>query len=298
MRLLVPVDGSRCARRAIQLIAGRGLPANIELLVWLINVQPTAATGFPTAAARQRLRQHYEAASAKILRPASAALRAAGIAAETLTVEGRPGPRIARVAKAKSIDLIVMGAHGRSALAGVVLGSVTNAVLALCETPVLLLRDVEPERAKSLRVGIAVDGGPYGVAAVEFVLRHREWFGPAPRFALIHVAPELPARLTTFLATLTGTNGHPPSVQALRQEMFERAMGAGVRLFEGAGVEVEQVQKVGDAGSEIAAYAQSHFDLLVMGSHGYDLLTAAVLGSVATKVAARCATPLLLIRKA
>jgi nucleotide-binding universal stress UspA family protein len=35
-----------------------------------------------------------------------------------------------------------------------------------------------------------------------------------------------------------------------------------------------------------------------MGSHGYGAVKAAVLGSVAQRVAAHCATPLLLIREA
>ena len=51
-------------------------------------------------------------------------------------------------------------------------------------------------------------------------------------------------------------------------------------------------------GDEIAAYARNErLDLLVMGSHGYGALKSAVLGSIATRVAARCTTPLLLIRE-
>ncbi|MEW5882588.1 MAG: universal stress protein [Pseudomonadota bacterium] len=37
--------------------------------------------------------------------------------------------------------------------------------------------------------------------------------------------------------------------------------------------------------------------MLVMGSRGQGAFKAAVLGSVATRVAAHCATPLLLVRK-
>jgi nucleotide-binding universal stress UspA family protein len=38
------------------------------------------------------------------------------------------------------------------------------------------------------------------------------------------------------------------------------------------------------------------FDLLMMGSHGHGTLTNLVMGSVATKVLARCSTPVLLVR--
>lgn len=37
-------------------------------------------------------------------------------------------------------NLIVMGAHSRSSLANVILGSVTTGVLARCTMPVLLIR--------------------------------------------------------------------------------------------------------------------------------------------------------------
>jgi len=43
--------------------------------------------------------------------------------------------------------------------------------------------------------------------------------------------------------------------------------------------------------------AGSHrLDLLVMGAHGRGALKSALLGSVTLRVAARCATPLLLVR--
>jgi nucleotide-binding universal stress UspA family protein len=38
------------------------------------------------------------------------------------------------------------------------------------------------------------------------------------------------------------------------------------------------------------------YDMLVMGSHGHGSLSNLVLGSVATKVMARCTTPVLLVR--
>lgn len=47
----------------------------------------------------------------------------------------------------------------------------------------------------------------------------------------------------------------------------------------------------------IASYAASgKFDLLIMGSHGVGALKNLVLGSVATKVLAKCTVPVLLVR--
>jgi len=63
------------------------------------------------------------------------------------------------------------------------------------------------------------------------------------------------------------------------------------------GIEAEVVHKLGHPADEIASCAESgKFDLLVMGSHGVGALKNLVLGSVATKVLAKCSVPVLLVR--
>jgi nucleotide-binding universal stress UspA family protein len=49
-------------------------------------------------------------------------------------------------------DLLVLGSHGHEALANVVLGSVATKVLALCTTPVLLIRG---DRLAAAEAGVA-----------------------------------------------------------------------------------------------------------------------------------------------
>lgn len=53
---------------------------------------------------------------------------------------GQAADAITEVADAERPDLIVMGTHGHSALADVILGSVGNGVLARCKLPMLLVR--------------------------------------------------------------------------------------------------------------------------------------------------------------
>ncbi len=66
-----------------------------------------------------------------------------------------------------------------------------------------------------------------------------------------------------------------------------------------AGLDVKSTYVVGTPGIRIAhAAAAQRVDLIGLGSHGRGAFKAAVLGSVATRVAARCTTPLLLIRRA
>jgi nucleotide-binding universal stress UspA family protein len=53
---------------------------------------------------------------------------------------GEPADEIVRRADAGAFDLIVMGTHGHTALANLVLGSVASKVLARSKVPVLFMR--------------------------------------------------------------------------------------------------------------------------------------------------------------
>ncbi len=279
MKILVPYDGSRHARRAVEFVAARTPLAGREPTVWLLNVQPPLLVEIPTAASRRRLAELYAMRADSVLRPARRMLTRAGLDVRGTHLVGVPGLRIARVARSKKVDLIVMGSRGRTAAAGMLLGSVASTVLVHCDNPVLLLRDGEVPRAESLRVGVAVDGSAYGEAAVRWTLAHLDLFGLRPKFELLHVVRELPLQTKTLLANLTDMSFTQEKVRALRRK-------------------VKKMDLTGEAGEQLAAYARRNLDVLVMGSHGQGMFKAAVLGSVATRVAARCATPLILIRRA
>jgi nucleotide-binding universal stress UspA family protein len=64
----------------------------------------------------------------------------AGVRGRTLLLEGIPHDRIVRAARARRADLLVIGTHGRTGLAGMLLGSVAARVIALAPCPVLTVR--------------------------------------------------------------------------------------------------------------------------------------------------------------
>src|SRR5262249_50673249 len=67
------------------------------------------------------------------------AAKAAGLSCETIEVEhAQPHQAIIAAAEEKGCDLIVMSSHGRSGLSMLLIGSVTNKVLTLAKTPVLV----------------------------------------------------------------------------------------------------------------------------------------------------------------
>jgi nucleotide-binding universal stress UspA family protein len=64
----------------------------------------------------------------------------AGVRARSLVVEGQAADRIVRAARASRADMIVMGTHGRGAVAKFFLGSVAGRVVATATCPVLTVR--------------------------------------------------------------------------------------------------------------------------------------------------------------
>jgi nucleotide-binding universal stress UspA family protein len=67
--------------------------------------------------------------------------------------------------------------------------------------------------------------------------------------------------------------------------------------MEQQGIEANYVHSIGHAADAIAHLAEEgKFDLVVMGSRGHGEVMNLVLGSVATKVLAKCSIPVLLIR--
>lgn len=63
--------------------------------------------------------------------------RKAGARARGLLMEGSPAEQIVLAAKSERVDLIVMGTHGRTGLARLLLGSVAECVVGTAPCPVL-----------------------------------------------------------------------------------------------------------------------------------------------------------------
>lgn len=299
MRILVPVDGSKHSRIALDFIASRSALIGGDPQVDVLNVQLPVPVRAAQLVGKAHVRSYYTEEADKVLRPVQARLRKAGVAATARYVVGHPSDEITAAAAKGKTDLIVMGSHGRSALKGLLLGSVTNAVLAQSRVPVLILRAREQIPADSLKVGIAIDGSKYGRAAVAYVLRHLQLFGASPKLTLLHVVQDYAGTVMPDMAGIALPAFSIEEVRSLQAQAFGKAIAPARKLLAKAGLQADEVCLVGNAGDELAAYARrKKLDLLVMGSHGYGAFKAAVMGSVATRTAATGNVPLLLIRHA
>ena len=300
MRVLMPIDGSTFSKAALAFIASRtrlieSLPA-IELL----NVQYPVSVRVVRGAGKDLVKQHHESESNKIIKPALASLKRAGLRAQSRAVVGNPGAEIGRIAVEDAVDLIVMGSHGHTGFKNLLFGSVTQAVLASCNTPLLVLRREAVPKKDSLKLGIALDGSKYGVAAVRFVVKHCALFGAAPSLTLIHVVPDLLNLVVPgFFGDAPVPGFKPEQVAEMQRAAFERAMAPARKLLQGTALQVTEAQLSGNnPGDAIAAYAtKNKLDILAIGSHGEGALRSMVLGSVATRVAAKCRNALLFIQE-
>jgi len=298
MNLLIPVDGSPCSNAALAFMAARPFKDAHRPQIDLLNVQMPLPPRAGRAVGADWARSWYEAESRKVLKPAVLALQQGGLDPAWYTRVGIPAVEISEWADRHAVDLIVMGSHGHTALKGLVLGSVTQKVLAYSTVPVLALRTPKAPSRASLRVGIALDGSEYGTAASDYVLEHRQLWGPRASVALIHVRRPKHGGSLPLHESTSGLPAGNAEVARLEEAAFEQVFAPVRQKFEQAQFAVKEQCIVGEPGHAIADFARSAgLDILVLGSHGRGSLTAAVLGSVAWRTAAACETPLLLIRK-
>jgi nucleotide-binding universal stress UspA family protein len=79
-------------------------------------------------------------ASAQALRRLATEWRAKGVEIETHLADGAPHHEILRLAQEIDADMIVMGTHGRTGVAHLLVGSVAEKVVRASHTPVLTVR--------------------------------------------------------------------------------------------------------------------------------------------------------------
>lgn len=84
---------------------------------------------------RTMQREHVERVLASVRERAAAA----GVAGETVALEGMPGEEICKAAKEREVRMIVVGAHGWGRVGRLIHGSVSDYVLHHAEAPVLLI---------------------------------------------------------------------------------------------------------------------------------------------------------------
>ena len=141
-KVLIPVDGSECALRAVSLvISKRSRYAHPEDLdIHLVNVQSPFPHDVSRFASHDQIAAFHREESERLTRGARELLDAAGAEYTCHREVGKPAETITRLAESLGCDQIVMGTHGRGAFQEFLMGSITLKVVHLAKIPVLLVK--------------------------------------------------------------------------------------------------------------------------------------------------------------
>lgn len=145
-RVLVPTDFSDSARLALRY--GISFASEYRAELTLLHVIETIAVGYasdlfpvPMAEVYQEIAGYAQSELAKLAQEA----RDKGVTVVETVVQGKPANEIIRIARERTIDMIVLGTHGKGVLDHALFGSTTERVVRRAPCPVLTCRLSEHE---------------------------------------------------------------------------------------------------------------------------------------------------------
>ncbi len=141
-RILHPTDFSRASGAAFLKAVALAKESRAQLLLVHVMLPPTPfiGDGYVSPKTYEDLEAAARRSAQRELAKVAARAQKAKARVKAVLLEGVPYDKIARVARSKRADLIVMGTHGRSGLSKFFLGSVAERVIARAPCPVLTVR--------------------------------------------------------------------------------------------------------------------------------------------------------------
>ncbi len=145
-KILVPTDGSKTARKAAKYAVDLAKQLNASIIVLsVIDERMLISQTVPASATETHMmeptKDYLKQTAESYAREVTEQCDKRGIGSQVVITTGHPVEDIVKRAEKLKADLIVMGSHGRSALAAAVLGSVAYGVLHKdTKIPLLIVR--------------------------------------------------------------------------------------------------------------------------------------------------------------
>jgi nucleotide-binding universal stress UspA family protein len=277
--VLVPTDGSDCARVAVRY--AEDLASHYGATVHVVSVVDSRILDNAP---------HYEQVKGECIDLVDATcdeLAEANLDAEPVVLTAVPHRAILDYVSEHGIDLVVMGTHGRTGVERYVLGSVAEKVVRLSDGPVLTVktRDDGAVTYPYDDVLVPTDGSEGAAAAIELA---------------VDVASTYGARLHALSVVDTASLGVDVDSSVVGE--LEKAARAAVEVVEEradqASVEiVGTAVEFGTPYGEIRSYVEERdVDLVVMGPHGRSGIERYLLGIVTEKTVRTSPVPVMTIR--
>lgn len=304
MKVLIGYDGSESAKAAILELHRAGLPHDADVhVVSVADVWPP----LPRSASEPDSEESNWQKS-PIARKAAELATMSRAEAQTLATEGAAlvtgafpnwkvshakyagSPYLALIQTAEATpDLIVVGSQGRSALGGLVMGSVSQKVMRHATCSVRVSRSHETGRVNvrgfaPVRIVLGVDGSSHSALAISAVAS-RAW----PAETEVKIVAVMDAK---FWAVLANPGSSPwawvGDAEEDGQSWATRAVAAVADELRSAGLVPTTLVVEGDPKRVLVEEAQRwKADCIFVGAKGHSGLERFLLGSVSAAVAAR-----------
>jgi len=293
-RILVPLDGSALAERALPVAAElsrlAGAPVELVHVHVPISPDPIHVEGLPVIDEHMRsLRRDHERAYLERLRERLGA----EASVSTAVVDGPVAPGLAAHARAVGAWLIVLTTHGRGGLERMWLGSVADELARVSPVPILLVRPEPPPAGRFARILAPLDGSKTSEAILEHAARLAR-LGSGAEIVLLRVVQPLVAAV--WLPEGAVAAAAPQEDLPGRERRAREYLDAAARSLAGLRVR-PRVEVAASVAAAILQTAQAEAcDLVALATHGRSGLARVALGSVTDKVVRASHTPVLLFR--
>jgi nucleotide-binding universal stress UspA family protein len=139
--ILVPTDFSDCSQAAIEYAIS--LARTLHAQIFLLHVMEPPVYGLDFSLMHPGILPVVRHKLVEMMQQWVDRMKNQGIEAEGYFVTGVPFAEIIKAAKKHEVDLIVMGTHGRTGLAHILLGSTAERVIQRAHCPVLTVKAVK-----------------------------------------------------------------------------------------------------------------------------------------------------------
>jgi len=291
-KILFPTDFSNASTAALghAVMLADSFEAELTLLHVAADERHSLQAHFPelekAADELQELAEEQLAEMTDTTRPRRLAVK------RVVRLSQTPVEEIANYSREENFDLIVMGTHGRTGVAHLLMGSIAESLVRLAPCPVLTVREhmEKEEVAPYLKILVPVDFSPHAEKALKYGIALAMNFEASLNVLHVMDQPVQPSHYQlddNFLMMMQ------PNLEARTHEALQQLMA---RLAP-KDLEYETAYVFGRAYAEIVNYAASNdVDLIVLGTHGLSGLQQFLLGSTAAKVVRHAPCPVLTVK--
>ncbi|MBM3119765.1 MAG: universal stress protein [Chloroflexi bacterium] len=278
-KLLVPLDGSRLAEKALPYAKALSKTKGSEIILFTVS---TASEQF------DRPIKAYLDLTAK-------ELKSQKIKVSTAVAYGNVAEEIIKFAQKGKIDLIIISTHGHSGIKRWMLGSVALKVLYGTCTPVLLAKSKAHKisKVKFKKILVPLDGSPFSETSIPYVKELAKGAGSEIILLRVSEPPILPADRSPAIK---------PSWEEYQSMLMAKIQQQALEYLEKikAGFETSAIKiqtALGKAADSILQAAQKeNVSLIAMTTQGRTGISRWVYGSVANRIVEQSLQPVLLIR--